>query len=158
MKSAKYASEFLIKRTENAADLPFPTRQTNMAAGFDLHSNISAQLKKGERLLVPVGIKIALPFGYEAQVRPRSGLALKHGITVLNTPGTVDADYRGELMVLLINLGQENFQINRGDRIAQMVISKVEMMAFTLLNENEELPESNRGTAGYGSTGMSQNE
>ena len=101
--------------------------------------------------MIPTGIKIALPFGFEAQIRPRSGLALKHGITVLNTPGTVDADYRGELCVLLINHGHEDFHITRGDRIAQMVINKVEMCDF---EETDCLPTSIRGEGGYGSTGV----
>jgi len=147
-------NDFLIKRTNDALDLPLPARQTVGSAGFDLHANISAVIRKGERVLVPTGIKIALPFGYEAQIRPRSGLALKHGVTVLNTPGTVDADYRGELKVLLINLGNEDFHINRGDRIAQMVIAKVEMVSFTLINADKELPDSQRGVGGYGSTGL----
>jgi len=144
--------QFLIKRTDDALDLPLPTRQTAHAAGLDLYSNISAIIKQGERVLVPTGIKIALPVGFEAQVRPRSGLALKHGVTVLNSPGTVDADYRGELKVLLVNLGQEDFHVNRGDRIAQMVVAKVEMAEFTLICD-EELPQSIRGAGGYGSTG-----
>jgi len=117
---------------------------------MDLYSNISALIKKGERILIPTGIKVALPFGFEAQIRPRSGLALKHGITVLNSPGTVDADYRGEVGALLINHGQEDFQINRGDRIAQMVIMKVDAPEFTHVSE---LPTSERGEGGYGSTG-----
>ena len=147
-------NEFLIKRTNDALDLPLPTRQTTGSAGFDLHANISIVIGKGERVLVPTGIKIALPFGCEAQIRPRSGLAFKHGVTVLNAPGTVDADYRGELKVLLINLGDVDFHINRGDRIAQMIIAKVEIMEFTVVNENEELPDSQRGACGFGSTGM----
>ena len=104
---------------------------------------------------MPTGIGLALPFGYEAQIRPRSGLALKHGITVLNAPGTVDSDYRGEIGVILINLGEEDFDVQRGDRIAQMVIAKVEMCDFTEVNGPwGELPESDRGEGGYGSTGM----
>ena len=144
---------FLLKQTDDARDLPLPTRQTTGASGFDLYANISVTIKKGERVLIPVGIKIALSFGYEAQIRPRSGLALKHGVTVLNTPGTVDSDYRGELIVLLVNLGDTDFHVNRGDRIAQMVICKVEMIDFTEVDYNEELPASERGTKGYGSTG-----
>ena len=101
--------------------------------------------------MIPTGIKIALPFGYEAQLRPRSGLALKHGITVLNTPGTIDADYRGELHVLLINHGDVDFEITRGDRIAQLVIAKVEMIDFT---EVDDLSDTQRGAGGYGSTGL----
>ena len=149
--------QFLIKRVNNARDLPLPTRQTLLSAGLDLYANITINttIKKGERILIPTGIQIALPFGYEAQIRPRSGLALKHGITVLNTPGTVDADYRGELCALLINHGEDDFTVKRGDRIAQMVIAKVEMATFTELSENEELPESIRGAGGYGSTGVS---
>jgi len=142
---------FLISQTEDAKDLPLPTRQTPGSAGLDLYSKINITIKKGERVLVPTGIRIALPFGYEAQIRPRSGLALKYGVTVLNAPGTVDADYRGEVCVLLINLGTEDFAINRGDRIAQMVITKVEMIQFEKV---EELPDSQRGTGGYGSTGV----
>jgi len=147
MQSAK---QFLISKCENAADLPLPARQSLGASGMDLYSNISVIIKKGERVLIPTGVRIALPFGFEAQVRPRSGLALKHGITVLNTPGTVDADFRGEVGVLLINLGQQSFQVNRGDRIAQMVIARVEVVDFTQV---EELPPSERGEGGYGSTG-----
>lgn len=141
---------FCITKTDNAQDLPLPARQTAASAGLDLHSNINATIKKGERILVPTGIRISLPFGYEAQVRPRSGLALKFGITMLNAPGTIDADYRGEVHVLLINLGDEDFQVQRGDRIAQMVIAKVEMIDFT---EVAELPCSERGDGGFGSTG-----
>ena len=144
---------FLIKRTGNALDLSLPARQSPEAAGFDLYANVknSIEIKKGERVLVPTGIMLALPFGYEAQIRPRSGLALRHGVTVLNTPGTVDSDYRGELCVLLINMGNENFTICRGDRIAQMIIAKVEMIKF--IETTEPLPDSQRGSRGYGSTG-----
>lgn len=117
-----------------------------------MHANVHEEtvIKKGARVLIPTGIKIALPYGYEAQVRPRSGLAFRFGITVLNTPGTVDADYRGELCVLLINLGDEDYIVKRGDRIAQLVIARVEM---DNLVETDELPESIRGDGGYGSTG-----
>jgi len=145
--------EFLIMRTPDALDLPLPKRQTAAAAGLDLQSNVRQPIciKKGQRILIPTGVKIALPTGYEAQVRPRSGLAFKHGITVLNAPGTVDADYRGEICVLLINHGDEDFVINRGDRIAQLVIAPVVMMPFT---EVDELPDSERNVGGYGSTGV----
>jgi len=143
--------QFLISRTPDALDIPLPARQTLQSAGLDLHAKIDTIIKPGERTLVPTGIRVALPFGYEAQVRPRSGLALKYGITVLNAPGTVDADYRGELSVLLVNLGQEDFAVMRGSRIAQMVIAKVEMAEF---EEVSELPDSRRGTGGYGSTGL----
>lgn len=143
---------FLINRTPDALDLPLPARQSALAAGFDLHANIHEDvvIAPRERKLIPSGIRIALPAGYEAQVRPRSGLALRHGVTVLNTPGTVDADFRGELCVLLVNLGQDNFVVKRGDRVAQLVIARVEMVSFT---EVDELPDSARGAGGYGSTG-----
>ena len=144
---------FMVMRTHNASDLPLPKRQTPAAAGMDLHANIqeSLTIKKGSRALVPTGIKLALPFGFEGQVRPRSGLAFKYGVTVLNAPGTVDADYRGELCALLINLGDEDFTIQRGDRIAQLIIAKVEMAELT---ETDSLPETLRGEGGYGSTGI----
>lgn len=140
----------MISRMADALDLPLPSRQTPQSAGLDLYSNISVTISKGEHTLVPTGIRVALPFGYEAQVRPRSGLALKYGVTVLNTPGTIDADYRGEVGVVLINHGAEDFHIRRGDRIAQLVISKIEMTDF---EEVDELPDSQRGEGGYGSTG-----
>ena len=120
---------------------------------MDLRANIDEPivLRPMERRLVPTGLHIALPAGFEAQIRPRSGLALKHGITVLNTPGTVDADYRGEIMVLLINFSQEDFVINDGERIAQMVIARHEQGAFV---EVETLDETERGAGGYGHTGV----
>lgn len=129
-----------------------PSYQTADAAGVDLTANLNASLviKPMERLLIGTGMHIALPKGFEAQIRPRSGLALKHGITVLNSPGTIDADYRGEIKVLLINLGQENFTVNDGERIAQMVITKHEIAEFRIVNE---LKETNRGSGGYGHTG-----
>lgn len=132
---------------------PLPTYATAQSAGMDLRANIDSPitLKPMERRLVPTGLYIALPEGYEAQVRPRSGLALKHGITVLNTPGTVDADYRGEIMVLLINFSTEAFVINAGERIAQMVIARHEQANF---EEVEVLDETERGAGGYGHTGV----
>lgn len=143
----------LLERTDDAKDLPVPARQTPQAAGVDLHAKITEPvlIKKGECVLIPTGIKIALPFGFEAQIRSRSGFALNHGVVVLNSPGTIDADYRGEIKVLLINHGVESFEIKRGDRIAQMVFSKIEMLDF---NEMDKLPETQRGEGGYGSTGM----
>ena len=145
--------QFLIKRTTDAQDLPLPKRQTPGSAGMDLHANIHDPIciKKGNRALVPTGIKIALPIGYEAQVRPRSGLAFNFGVTVLNAPGTVDADYRGELCALLINHGDEDFTVKRGDRIAQLVIAKVAIVEFC---EVGSLSETLRGGGGYGSTGL----
>jgi dUTP pyrophosphatase len=149
--------QFLIERTFDAKDLPIPARQTPQSAGLDLHANVTEAIviKKGERFLIPTGIRIALPFGFEAQIRSRSGLALKHGVAVLNSPGTIDADYRGEIGVVLINHGTEDFAVNRGDRIAQMIIAKVEMCLFS---EVETMPQtdtdSQRGAGGYGSTGV----
>ena len=137
----------------NTGCQPLPAYATSQSAGMDLRANIESPitLHPMERTLVPTGIRIELPEGYEAQVRPRSGLALKHGITVLNTPGTIDADYRGELMVLLINFSQEDFVIQEGERIAQMVIAKHEQAEFV---EVETLDETERGTGGYGHTGV----
>lgn len=137
----------------NKGNQPLPTYATAQSAGMDLRANIDSPitLKPMERRLVPTGLYIALPEGYEAQVRPRSGLALKHGITVLNTPGTVDADYRGEIMVLLINFSTEAFVINAGKRIAQMVIARHEQANF---EEVEVLDETERGAGGYGHTGV----
>lgn len=132
---------------------PLPEYATTQSAGMDLRANIdeSIVLHPMERRLVPTGLFMALPVGYEAQIRPRSGLALKHGITVLNTPGTIDADYRGEIMVLLINFSQNDFVINDGERIAQMVIAKHENAEFI---EVETLDDTERGTGGYGHTGV----
>lgn len=141
-----------IQRLPHASDLPLPRYETAHAAGLDLAACIPAdiQLAPGRRALVPTGFAIALPPGYEAQVRPRSGLAAKHGITVLNSPGTIDADYRGELAVILINLGEAAFTISRGMRIAQMVVAPVSQ---AVLVETSELPASERGAGGFGSTG-----
>ena len=137
----------------NKGSQPLPAYATTQSAGMDLRADIDSPitLKPMERRLIPTGLYIALPKGYEAQVRPRSGLALKHGITVLNTPGTVDADYRGELMVLLINFSTEDFIINAGERIAQMVIARHEQAEFV---EVEVLDETERGAGGYGHTGV----
>nr|WP_294724701.1 dUTP diphosphatase [Prevotella sp.] len=137
----------------NRGHHPLPEYATTQSAGMDLRANIdeSIVLRPMERRLVPTGLFMALPVGYEAQIRPRSGLALKHGITVLNTPGTIDADYRGEIMVLLINFSQNDFVINDGERIAQMVIAKHENAEFI---EVETLDDTERGTGGYGHTGV----
>lgn len=137
----------------NKGHQPLPTYATPQSAGMDLRANIEHPivLHPMERCLVSTGLYMALPVGFEAQVRPRSGLALKHGITVLNTPGTIDADYRGEIKVLLINFSTEDFVINDGERIAQMVIARHEQGAFV---EVEELDETERGTGGYGHTGV----
>lgn len=137
----------------NRGHHPLPEYATTQSAGMDLRANIdeSIVLHPMERRLVPTGLFMALPVGYEAQIRPRSGLALKHGITVLNTPGTIDADYRGEIMVLLINFSQNDFVINDGERIAQMVIAKHENAEFI---DVETLDDTERGTGGYGHTGV----
>lgn len=139
-----------IMRLAGAEDLPLPAYETAGAAGMDLRSAIDAVLPAGQRLLVPTGIAIALPQDFEAQVRPRSGLAVKHGVTVLNAPGTIDCDYRGEIKVPLINHGQEAFTIKRGDRIAQMVVARVTQVKLT---EVESLDETARGSGGFGSSG-----
>ncbi len=143
-----------IKRLDHAADLALPAYATNDSAGMDLLAAIAAPvtLQPGERRLIPTGIAIALPAGTEAQVRPRSGLALKHGITVLNAPGTIDADYRGEVGVVLINHGDQPFVIERGSRIAQMVVASYARVAWTV---SADLEASARGDGGFGSTGFS---
>lgn len=137
----------------NTGHQPLPAYATSQSAGLDLRANIEAPitLHPLERRLVPTGLHIALPDGYEAQVRPRSGLALKHGITVLNTPGTVDADYRGEIMVLLVNFSNEDFVVKDGERIAQMVIAQYAKATFESV---EVLDETERGEGGYGHTGV----
>ena len=136
----------------NKSKFPVPSYATVASAGMDLHANIDEPLVLGslERSLVPTGIFIELPVGYEAQIRPRSGLATKHGITVINTPGTVDADFRGELRVSLVNLSKEPFTIEPGERIAQMVVARHEHVEW---EEVSELSESERGAGGWGSTG-----
>ncbi|QDG75204.1 dUTP diphosphatase [Labrenzia sp. PHM005] len=142
-----------FKRLDHGRDLPLPAYQSDLAAGMDLLAAVekAITLTPGSRALVPTGLAMALPAGFEAQVRPRSGLAAKHGVTVLNTPGTIDADYRGEVKVILINLGDSDFQIARGDRIAQMVIAPV-LQAD--IQEVDVLSETDRGAGGFGSTGQ----
>ena len=137
----------------NKSKHPLPEYATENSAGMDLRANIDEPivLKPLERALIPTGVFIALPHGYEAQVRPRSGLAIKKGITVLNTPGTIDSDYRGMIGVILINLSNEDFVVNDGERIAQMVISKYERAEW---EEVDELDETERGDGGYGHTGV----
>ncbi len=141
-----------IKRLPHGLDLPLPAYQTDDAAGMDLYAAVEAPvaLGPGEYGLIPTGLSMALPSGYEAQVRPRSGLSAKHGVTVLNSPGTIDADYRGEVKVILINHGQSAFEITRGERIAQMLIAPV---THGVLEEVDTLPETVRGEGGFGSTG-----
>jgi len=142
-----------VQRLAHGADLPLPSYATAQSAGLDLMAAVGddVTLAPGGRQLIPTGLAIALPAGFEAQVRPRSGLALKHGITVLNSPGTIDADYRGEVQVLLINHGAQPFVIRRGDRIAQMVVAPVTQIAWNIV---ERLDETERGSGGYGSTGI----
>ena len=144
-----------VARLPHGADLPLPAYATSDSAGMDLLAAVDGvvSLAPGERGLVPTGLTIALPAGYEAQVRPRSGLALKHGVTVLNSPGTIDADYRGEVKVILANLGSETFTVTRGMRIAQMVVSAVTQSVWREVASDAELPGSQRGAGGFGSTG-----
>lgn len=141
-----------ITRLPHGKDLPLPAYATEQSAGMDLQAAIDAPitLAPGERKLIPTGLAIALPDGYEAQIRPRSGLALKHGIGLVNSPGTIDADYRGEIGIIMVNYGQEAFVIERGMRIAQMVIAAYSRATFS---EVIELPNSARGAGGFGSTG-----
>ena len=139
-----------LKRLPGSEGMPLPAYETEGAAGMDLRAAEAMILKPGARCLMPTGLSIALPQGFEAQVRPRSGLAVKHGVTVLNSPGTIDSDYRGEIKVPLINHGQEDFLIARGDRIAQMVIAPVTRIGWA---EVEALDETTRGSGGFGSSG-----
>lgn len=140
-------------RIINNSKHPLPSYQTSGSAGMDLRANLEApiQVKPLERVLVSTGLFIELPLGFEAQIRPRSGLAYKHGVTVLNTPGTVDSDYRGEVKVLLVNLSNTTFTVEDGERIAQMVIAKHETIQWV---EAQELLNTERGAGGYGSTGV----
>ncbi|RKQ72085.1 dUTP pyrophosphatase [Litorimonas taeanensis] len=145
----------LFKTLEHFEGLQLPAYETALAAGADLRAALPTEapmsLAPGERALVPTGFCMALPAGYEAQIRPRSGLAYKHGLTCLNTPGTIDADYRGEVKVLLINHGQESFTIMRGERIAQMVIAPITQPEF---EQVDDLDDTARGAGGFGSTGV----
>ncbi len=142
-----------IKRLPAARDLPLPAPASSGSSGFDLRAAVDAELviRPGERILVPTGLVLEIPSGWEGQVRPRSGLALRHGIGVVNAPGTIDSDYRGEVAVLLINLGEAPFSVSRGDRIAQLVIAPVERVEW---EEVDTLASSPRGEGGFGSTGL----
>ena len=152
------ALQIALRRLPHGADLPLPAYATPLAAGMDLLAAVTepATLAPGERRLIPTGIVLALPAGVEAQVRPRSGLALRHGVTVLNSPGTIDADYRGEIGVILVNLGQAPFTVARGDRIAQLVVAPVATVIWNDVawEENSTLAETERGAGGFGSTGI----
>jgi dUTP pyrophosphatase len=143
-----------LKRLPEGEGLPLPTYMTEHAAGADLCAAVREEitLLPGARALVPTGFAIALPVGYEAQIRPRSGLAIRSGVTCLNTPGTIDADYRGPVQVVLANLGAEPIVIRRGDRIAQMIVAPVSRAQF---DETDDLPDTGRGAGGFGSTGVS---
>ncbi|WP_018127624.1 dUTP diphosphatase [Balneola vulgaris] len=145
--------KILFKKLPHAKDLALPSYETSSAAGMDIRAALEEPmvLKPGERALIPTGLQMAIPHGYEAQIRPRSGLAIRNGITMLNTPGTIDADYRGEVKVIAINLGQEDFEVSHGDRIAQMVIAPVTQFPVV---EVENLDETERGEGGFGSTGI----
>ena len=142
----------LIKKLSEFDDFEFPNYQTDQASGVDLKASIenSLLINPWEKELIPTGVALSIPKGMEAQIRPRSGLALKHGITVLNSPGTIDSDYRGEIKIILINLSNNKFEINRNDRIAQMVFAKVSQVNFKAVND---LDDTIRGEGGFGSTG-----
>jgi dUTP pyrophosphatase len=144
--------EVPVQRLDHAADLPLPEYATEHASGVDLLAAVEAPLTlaPGQRAMVPSGLAMALPAGYEAQVRPRSGLAAKHGVTVLNTPGTIDADYRGEVKVILVNLGEAAVTFERGDRMAQLVVAPVTRLGWRVVTDLEATA---RGTGGFGSTG-----
>ena len=147
-------AELRVLRLPHAADLPLPAYQTDHAAGLDLVAAVATDapvtIAPGERAMIPTGIAIALPPGHEGQIRPRSGIALRHGVTVLNSPGTIDGDYRGEIQVILINLGAENFEITRGTRIAQMIIAPIIQAKIV---ESGRLDATRREGGGFGSTG-----
>jgi dUTP pyrophosphatase len=151
------SAELRIVRLPHAADLPLPTYQSAHAAGLDLLAAVPADapvtIAPGGRVIIPTGIALALPHGHEGQIRPRSGIAIRHGVTVLNSPGTVDADYRGEIQVILVNLGTESFEIRRGTRIAQMVVAPIQQAKIV---ESTSLDATGREAGGFGSTGMQQ--
>jgi dUTP pyrophosphatase len=151
--SAEREARVRIVRLDQAKDLPLPRRATAQSAGFDLLASVGdvVEIPPGQRALVPTGIAVALPEGYEAQIRPRSGWALRSGLTLVNAPGTVDADYRGEIRLIVINHGREPVVIRRGDRLAQMVIHRLPPVA---LEEVDRLPESGRGEGGFGHSGV----
>ncbi len=150
-----YKSKNMTIKIYNQSNNPLPAYASECAAGMDLRANLteSVVLQPLERKLIPTGLFIELPRDCEAQIRPRSGLALKHGITVLNSPGTIDADYRGEIGVILVNLSQEPFEIQHGERIAQMVIAKFQQMELLEVNALEELSDTERGAGGFGHSG-----
>lgn len=142
-----------IKKLPHAADLPLPSYATPLSAGMDVRAALNSDgivIQPGERVLIPTGLQVAIPEGFEIQVRPRSGLAIKHGITMLNSPGTIDADYRGEIKVIAINHGSEPFIVQHGERIAQLIVARVEK---AIIHEVDMLDDTQRGEGGFGSTG-----
>jgi len=143
----------LVRRLPEADDLPLPERATEGSAGFDLRARVDGgvELAPGAWAMIPTGVAIALPSGHEAQVRPRSGLAARHGLTLLNTPGTVDSDYRGEIQVIVVNLGRERYTVRRGDRIAQLVVHRLPDVEFEAV---DALPDTRRGDGGFGHSGI----
>jgi len=143
--------EIAVKRLDGAGNLPLPSYETMGSAGMDVRASEVATIAPGKRELIGTGFAFAIPEGFEVQVRPRSGLALKKGVSVLNTPGTIDSDYRGEIKVILANLGEEDFVVERGDRIAQIVVAPVQRGNLV---EVSELDDTKRGTGGFGSTGI----
>jgi dUTP pyrophosphatase len=142
-----------ITKTSDCADLPVPRYMTSQASGMDIYAGVGKDIvvPVGKIVLVPTGLKVSIPKGFEIQIRPRSGLAIKHGITVLNSPGTIDSDYRGEIKIILINLGEKDFIIHRGDRIAQMVLAKTWKADISV---TENLDDTERGESGFGHTGL----
>ncbi|MEP2447469.1 MAG: dUTP diphosphatase [Balneola sp.] len=146
-------NSILFKKLPHAKDLPLPEYESKSAAGMDIRAALETPvtLKPGERTLIPTGLQMSIPDGFEAQIRPRSGLAIRNGITMLNSPGTIDADYRGEVKVIAINHGNENFTVEHGDRIAQMVIAPVTQFPVKEVND---LSSTDRGEGGFGSTGV----
>ncbi len=150
---SQFRVSIAVKREPDALDLPLPSYATDGAAAVDLYANVDGQvtIQPGERLLVSTGLSIALPKGYEAQIRPRSGLAAKHGVTLVNSPGTIDEDYRGVIQAILINHGSLPFTLQRGDRMAQLVAAPVAQVRWV---ETDDLDETDRGSGGFGSTGM----
>ncbi|MGD9677168.1 MAG: dUTP diphosphatase [Vulcanibacillus sp.] len=146
-----------LKRLSGSEDIPLPERMSSGSSGYDIYAGVTQDIivPIGKRALVPTGFSLELPQGIEAQIRPRSGLALKHGVTLLNTPGTIDADYRGEVKIIIINLGEEDFIIKRYDRIAQLVFVEIPSVS---LNETNEISETNRGIGGFGHTGLNLKE
>lgn len=149
------SAELRVVRMPHAADLPMPAYQTAHAVGLDLLAAVPAaspvKIAPGERAMIPTGIAVALPPGYEGQIRPRSGIAIRHGVTVLNSPGTIDSDYRGEIQVILVNLGPESFEIRRGTRIAQMIVAPILQVKIV---ESVSLDSTGRESGGFGSTGV----